>query len=398
MHRIVGNVVLDVAELSDPGREPSKQINEDACAYVESSFGHLLVLCDGMGGHTHGREASHTAIRIILSTVEDAPLDIAPRTLLAQAVEAAGRAVYEVGGREATESRPGTTCIVALVSDDGAYTAHVGDSRVYLIRSGAIHRVTKDHSIVQDLLDSGAISPDEARDHPESNKITRALGMTEDVQVDVSERIPLHPGDALLLCSDGLSDLATDDEISSVVQMNLPSGAEVPCERLVNLANLRGGWDNITVQIAHVVEVPDADDATAPDEVPPFGPTGTVVLDDGLRPGPLAPTLADEPAQAPAALTVDDPRERVATAPLLDGPAPTVLDTDAPFGEGAASPRSTRWLLGVAGAVAFAIVLAVAGWALLGRRAATPGPSPSGELFPGADVPPPDQPAGSGAR
>jgi serine/threonine protein phosphatase PrpC len=164
-----------------------------------------------MGGHTGGREASETAIRTILEHVRAAPPgDPAPRVLEA-AIAAAGRAVHAVGGTAPQELRPGSTCVALLVNEDGTDVAHVGDSRAYLVRPGAIQRLTRDHSMVQQMVDAGVLAPEDAAHHPEANKITRALGMSAEVEVELApEPVPLAKGDTLLLATDGLTDLVTD--------------------------------------------------------------------------------------------------------------------------------------------------------------------------------------------
>jgi PPM family protein phosphatase len=148
MRRSARGVVVDFAELSDPGRDPTKQINEDACAYAETFHGHLAVVCDGMGGHAGGRQASETAIGTILEQARQADQDQLPGQVLKNAIQVAGRAVYEVGGNAPQELRPGSTCVALLIHEQGADVAHVGDSRAYRVRAGTVQRLTRDHSMV----------------------------------------------------------------------------------------------------------------------------------------------------------------------------------------------------------------------------------------------------------
>src|SRR6185295_7673408 len=131
---------LEVVQRTDPGRDPNKQVNEDASGYQQTRFGHLLVVCDGMGGHALGQEASQLALRTIVKMVETAPPATPPATVLSNAIAQAGRVVYEMGGAGPQLGRPGSTCVAALLYDDKAEIAHVGDSRAYLIRGPHIWR------------------------------------------------------------------------------------------------------------------------------------------------------------------------------------------------------------------------------------------------------------------
>src|ERR1700761_9384033 len=128
---LASRIRLDFAQASDPGRDPNKQVNEDSCGYAETRFGHLAVLCDGMGGHYGGKEASRTAITPILEVLEQIPLTMPPAAALKPAIEEAGRRVYLIGGPPENRARPGSTVVALLVHDKGLEVAHVGDSRAY---------------------------------------------------------------------------------------------------------------------------------------------------------------------------------------------------------------------------------------------------------------------------
>lgn len=248
---------LEVAQLSDPGRDPNKQINEDSCGHALTKFGHLCVLCDGMGGHYGGQEASRRAITTIFEQIDLAPAQT-PAAALKFAVEIAARRVYELGGPPENKVRPGSTVVSMLFHDGGVDVAHVGDSRAYVIRSGQIYPLTRDHSMVQAMIDAGFITEDQAMGHPDANKITRALGMKPEVDVELRpEPMELFPGDILLTASDGLTDLALAKDILGATRQALASGGlEHGCEQLVRMANDRGGHDNITVQLVRVVGTP----------------------------------------------------------------------------------------------------------------------------------------------
>lgn len=380
MHRSARSVVADIAELSDAGRDPAKQVNEDSSGYAETRHGHLAVVCDGMGGHSGGREASQTAVRTIVERVEQAPEGTPPGPLLREAIEAAGQAVYAVGGDAPTEMRPGSTCIAMLLHERGAEIAHVGDSRGYVIRGGAIQRVTSDHSMVQQMVDAGVLTPEEAIDHPESNKITRALGMRPDVEVELRpEPLALQRGDVLLLCSDGLTDLVGDSEIASLTQSHMSSGPAVVCQQLVALANERGGYDNITVEILHVLETPERQAQTVASatwiEAPPGAPQTLAEPDSGSAPRATpSPTVTDAaPHVAPSPTLLDEPRQPERTTE--PGPAPgTPFGANAPPTERFSEPtderatdgqaRHGRWMVLLSAVVAVLIVGGVAVWAV----------------------------------
>src|SRR5277367_5373531 len=248
---------IDFAQASDPGRDPNKQVNEDSCGYAETRFGHLAVLCDGMGGHYGGKEASRTAITTIFEMFEQLPTSMLPSQALKGAIEEAGRRVYLLGGPPENRTRPGSTVVAMLLHDRGLDVAHVGDSRAYVIRSNQIYPLTRDHSMVQGMIDAGMLTEESAMGHPDSNKITRALGMRPDVDVEVRpEVMELYPGDILLQSSDGLTDLALGREILGATRQALASGTvEHAANMLVKMANDRGGHDNITVQMVRVTEV-----------------------------------------------------------------------------------------------------------------------------------------------
>ena len=177
-------IKIELAQLSDPGRDPSKQVNEDSCGYAETRFGHLCVLCDGMGGHYGGKEASRTAITTIFEMFDQPRGNLSPAQMLKAAIEEAGRRVYVLGGPPDSRARPGSTVVAMLIHDLGLDVAHVGDSRAYIIRSNRIYPLTRDHSMVQGMIDAGMLTEESAMGHPDSNKITRALGMKPEVEVE----------------------------------------------------------------------------------------------------------------------------------------------------------------------------------------------------------------------
>ncbi len=248
---------VELAERSDPGRDPEKQVNEDACGSRETPFGHLCVLCDGMGGHQNGREASTLAVKTILEVFdgagapEEGKLGTRGREVLAQAITLANQRVFELGGAT-KHGRPGSTVVALLLHAEGVEVAHVGDSRCYMVHGGQIFQLTKDHSMVQKLVDAQVLTPAQAAVHPDANQILRALGSAAEVEVEVrSQTLPHVVGDVFVLCSDGLSDLVPETEILQTASAAPPAQA---VGQLVDLANARGGHDNITVMILRARE------------------------------------------------------------------------------------------------------------------------------------------------
>lgn len=294
-------VRIEFAQASDPGRDPNKQVNEDSCGYAETKFGHLLVLCDGMGGHYGGKEASRTAITTIFEMMDRAPPGTLPAMALKAAIEEAGRRVYLLGGPPENRTRPGSTVVSLLLHDAGMDVAHVGDSRGYIIRANQIYPLTRDHSMVQAMIDAGMLTEQQAIGHPDANKITRALGMKPEVEVEVRpEPMDLFAGDIVLLSSDGLTDLALGPDILGAVRQALASGSvEHACKTLVDLANNRGGHDNITVQMARVIDVPPKARATIPQAPPDAAPPSEQAAPQ--RPQETYPMTAPDQPRAPQA-------------------------------------------------------------------------------------------------
>lgn len=206
----------------------------------------FAVVCDGMGGANAGNVASELAVRHISEYVIRSYRDGMDMTdtekTLKNAIVSANISLYDMAVNNAELTGMGTTAVAAFVKDGTAVIAHVGDSRIYLV-NGEIKQLTRDHSVVQSLIESGKITPEDAKVHPRKNVITRALGAEENVAVD-SDCLNLSNGDTLLLCSDGLTNFLDDKDILKVFQNNDISAV---AERLVETANENGGGDNITV-------------------------------------------------------------------------------------------------------------------------------------------------------
>lgn len=206
----------------------------------------LGIVCDGMGGAKAGNVASQLAVETFLETAKAQPPEQwrnEPEALLHFAAEQANGAVHFRANIDADCRGMGTTMVAALVIGNQAYILNIGDSRCYLVRPEGISRVTRDHSVVEDLVARGQITPEQARQHPQKNLITRALGAESKLRADLF-RQPMEPGDALLLCSDGLSNMVSDQELLYEVLHGGP--AEDCCRRLLDIALSRGAPDNVT--------------------------------------------------------------------------------------------------------------------------------------------------------
>lgn len=214
--------------------------------------GRIFVVADGMGGHLGGREASGTAVEAIEATffapAGGAGGDVPER--LRQAFEVANRRIYERAHNDPALYGMGTTCTALALEADRAWIAHVGDSRAYRIAENDIRQLTDDHTRVGEMVRRHLLSEEEAASHPSRNILNRAMGVHPEVEVDLFETEPLRPGEAVLLCSDGLTGVPLD-AIRATVLAHAPPEA---CRQLVQMANDRGGHDNVTVVIVRAAE------------------------------------------------------------------------------------------------------------------------------------------------
>ncbi len=255
---------LACAARTDPGRR--RAANED-CYCARPDLG-LFVVADGMGGHVAGEVAARIAVdeveRFIEATVGGrptgdgpdaawpAPFDPAVSTdgnRLTASLAVANRSIADRVGRAEELRGMATTAVAFIVGDGSAALAHVGDSRAYLRGAGGLRRLTRDHSWVEEQMQTGLLSPAAAREHPWRNVVTRALSGLDPVQPDVCE-VPLAAGDRLLLCSDGLSSVLSDQEMDAVLARG--TTPDWACDALVRCANDGGGPDNITVIVIDV--------------------------------------------------------------------------------------------------------------------------------------------------
>ncbi|HEX5160372.1 MAG TPA: Stp1/IreP family PP2C-type Ser/Thr phosphatase [Steroidobacteraceae bacterium] len=245
---------------TDTGRV--REHNEDTIA-TDPDVG-LLVLADGMGGYNAGEVASGIAVKTITNLVREGlareDLDAVdrntglsrPSIVLRDAITRANKIIYQTARSQAECEGMGTTVVAALFYDNRISIAHVGDSRLYRQRGSQISQVTMDHSLLQELVDRGFYSPEEAQRAANKNYVTRALGVEPQVEVEVQEH-PVDKGDIFILCSDGLSDMVEDEDIRLTIS-TFGANLDTVAKQLIQLANENGGRDNVSVVLAQAVE------------------------------------------------------------------------------------------------------------------------------------------------
>ncbi len=219
--------------------------NQDALRYGTFDGGMYAVVCDGMGGANGGNIASHIAVDIIAERIGNAYIDghkpRSPGHLLASAMAAANVEIFDRGKSEPILEGMGTTVVAVIVCETEVFISHVGDSRLYLYRDGVMHQVTRDHSVVQEMIESGQITEAQARSHPRKHFITRALGVSA-IEEGEYDEMTLLEKDKLLLCTDGLTNMVDNGAIAAIIAHH--SDDTVPA--LIKAALDGGGTDNIT--------------------------------------------------------------------------------------------------------------------------------------------------------
>lgn len=221
--------------------------NEDFF-YVDEKSGFVAV-ADGMGGHASGELASKMTIEVLSDYINSGEASSSDTVTLAAAIKMANSTVYGTSQDNVSHRGMGSTLVAALIKEDRLSIAHVGDSRIYLIRAGCIEQLTDDHSLISEQLREGLISEEDAKSSTIKNVITRSVGVAQEVEADFSE-MAIADGDILILCSDGLTSMLEDNEILSVaLEHKCPSRLS---KRLVALANEAGGSDNITVVAVYI--------------------------------------------------------------------------------------------------------------------------------------------------
>jgi serine/threonine protein phosphatase PrpC len=328
--------IADHASKTDVGRQ--RHTNEDNL-YDQPP---LFAVADGMGGAQAGEVASEMAIS---EFVEERDPDESAEHHLEQLAQAANQKIWDMAQADSRHAGMGTTLTAALVDGQNVAVGHVGDSRLYLFRDGELERITRDHSLVEEFVRQGKLTPEQAEKHPQRSVITRALGPERSVEVDTF-RIPARDGDVFLLCSDGLSGMVSDDDLAAILSEGRPLGETAAT--LVDAANKNGGRDNITAVLFRL-----EDDGT--------GDSRTSVSTDSYE------TIAgDEPA--PTADQIEAERQRISemdtqasavrtaprASPRMRDPAPETISRPRP-----APRRRGRWLPRaiVAGVVIVAIAI-----------------------------------------
>lgn len=249
-------MTIEFAFALDTGR--ARKNNEDSVS-LDIDTG-VAVLADGMGGYNAGEVASGMATSIICSALSDwlrqqsSPASDAIAAAMTAAVDQANRAIFDAANGNPQFSGMGTTLVMAAVGTGGLLVGHVGDSRAYLLRDRQLQRLTRDHSLLQEQLDAGLITPAQAARSVNRNLVTRAIGVESEVALEVHEHV-FADQDLLLLCSDGLTDMVEDEAIADVLCHTHPS-LQAACDALVNVANAAGGRDNISVVLVRASGAP----------------------------------------------------------------------------------------------------------------------------------------------
>ena len=233
-----------------------REINEDSGSFISPSDaaqlaerGRLLVVADGMGGHSAGEVASQMAVECVTRLYYEN--EGTPEDALRHAVEEANRQIHSAASEDESKHGMGTTCTAMALRGNEGVAAHVGDSRLYMMRGGQFYQLSEDHSAVMEMIKLGIISKEEARTHEDKNVILRALGTSPEVEVSTLKPFTVRVGDYYLLCSDGLYDLVRDEEIASTLLEAKDINAAAA--RMIELAKERGGHDNITVGIIAIM-------------------------------------------------------------------------------------------------------------------------------------------------
>ncbi len=225
-----------------------RENNQDSYSACELENGAVLaIVCDGMGGAAEGALASTEAVRVIKERITqryyDGMSDLSIKSLMISAVEKANKFIYDLSLTNEQYEGMGTTVVAMLAVNEAVYIVHAGDSRAYKISDGNISQLTRDHSVVQRMIENGEITPEEAFDHPSKHIITRALGVNSEIKIDFCQE-NFNDDEIIILCSDGLSNFVLNDEILRIIS---DESFYSFADKLVNSANSGGGGDNITV-------------------------------------------------------------------------------------------------------------------------------------------------------
>lgn len=381
---------LDVAASTDVGQE--REVNQDRVAEGQVAGGHLLVVADGMGGHAAGEEAARIVVESLFEIFKQRP-DEAPTDNLYVGMQRAHDEVLEYAERHDTQGM-GSTAVAAFLKGGETFIAHVGDSRLYWLRDGRVHWRTKDHTRVAKMVEIGVLTEEQAKEHPDANVITRAIGhlpaegpreFEADVQAAPAQVVT---GDTLLLCSDGLFDLVEDGEIIDFIAGR---PAQTGIDSLIALANERGGHDNISVIVAHfgLGTTPRPDAVPGAPESASRESWASIVAED------RAPEAA--PPATPASPTEPNPELSEDSLPPTTSALPTSASAEEGIGKAAdarAVVRRQRQIIALLTFLVLALVGAIAWLATRGPVAPTAGEPTSTERGPGGADDDPGLPEG----
>jgi len=337
---------IEVGLATDVGRMRTGNEDSILCEPLESALvaerGLFCAVADGMGGHAAGEDASSLAVKVARDVFYGGDGGEDPLHALQRAVVEANAAVYEAGAGTTGRDHMGSTLTAAVLLAGRVVVGHVGDSRCYIVQDNAISQLSRDHSWVAEEVAAGRMTPEQARISPRRNIITRALGLRPEVDVDAYEAA-LEPGAAVVICSDGLHGLVSDEEIISYVRRLRPADA---VDALVQLANERGGPDNISVVVARVLG-DGADEADTQRGIPILSefatPTERVERPDlGDTPTPASPAAPAIPPSPATPAAPSPPLPAVPQAPSGElAPPPSALTPAAGTGPGRAlAPQS----------------------------------------------------------
>ena len=238
---------MQIGFRSDVGRK--RKSNQDAVGVFQNREKvKLAIVADGMGGHQAGDVASHLTVLDLGKTWEKSNLTDQEEVIqwLLKNIQVENERIFEKGQKDPSQAGMGTTIVAVVILDQTVLLAHVGDSRFYLIRNGKIKQITEDHSLVNELVKSGEITPEQAIHHPRKNVLIRSIGIPGTVEVDLTD-LEIIVGDKLVLCSDGLTNMLSDDVIMQLIDD--AANLDEALDKLIAAANAAGGTDNITVLI-----------------------------------------------------------------------------------------------------------------------------------------------------
>ena len=251
---------IEIASITDVGMQ--RNHNEDSVA-SNPQLG-VTVLADGMGGYKAGEVASAIAVNTIMTELKKTINSVKPAEvdtksgytklsmLVESLVKTANEAIFNTATSQPQYKGMGTTLVMALFYNNRMTIAHVGDSRLYRIKDNTLEQITQDHTLLRELIERGFYTEEQARNSPNRNLVTRALGVDKEVEVDIQEEV-VTPGEKFLLCSDGLTDMLEDEEINSILE-EYSDNIETCAQVLIDQANDKGGLDNVSVIITNIVK------------------------------------------------------------------------------------------------------------------------------------------------